>query len=56
VQGEFRVHVHVTTRDGHEADLTGTSVHQWRQSATDIAKQLAAWAQTHQDDLKHTAK
>jgi hypothetical protein len=47
VQGELRVHVHVTTRDGLETDLTGASVHQWKQAAKDIARQLSAWAHGH---------
>lgn len=55
VQGEYRVHVHVTARDGHQADLTGASAHQWQQSAGDIAQQLSTWAKAHQAEL-HAAK
>jgi hypothetical protein len=43
VQGEFRVHAHATFTDGQTADLTGTSSHQWKQGARDIAEQLAYW-------------
>jgi hypothetical protein len=32
-QGEFRAHVHVTTRDGSEADLTGASIHRLTRQA-----------------------
>jgi hypothetical protein len=46
VQGEMRVHVHVTA-DGHAADLTGTSVHQWKQAAIDLADQLSDWVKAH---------
>jgi hypothetical protein len=51
LQGEYRVHVHVTTIDGHEADLTGISTHQWKQSADDVVQQLADWARAHRSDL-----
>jgi hypothetical protein len=47
VDGEYRVHVHVTTRDGSQADLTGTSTHQWKLCATELIRQFVAWAQTH---------
>jgi hypothetical protein len=46
VQGEFRVHVHVTL-DGQDADLVGTSTHQWKLAAWQIADQLEAWAKAH---------
>jgi hypothetical protein len=52
IQGEYRVHVHVTTIDGHQSDLTGTSTHQWKQSADDLVQQLSEWAKTHRVDLK----
>ena len=52
VQGEYRVHVHVTTKGGHTADLTGTSNHQWKQSANDLVQQLSEWAKTQCADLK----
>jgi hypothetical protein len=47
VDGEYRVHVHVTTHDGGQ-DLTGTSTHQWKECATELVRQFVAWAQTHQ--------
>src|ERR1700682_5247591 len=48
VQGEYRVQAHVTV-DGHGADLTGTSTHQWKQAARQIADQLVAWVKAHPD-------
>lgn len=51
VQGEYRVHAHVTI-DGHVADFTGTSTHQWRHSAEDLTHQLSEWAKTQRGDLK----
>ena len=52
VQGEFRVHAHATFTDGQTADLTGTSSHQWKQSAGAIAEQLAYWVHAHQTEIK----
>jgi hypothetical protein len=52
VGGEFRVHAHITTRKGHESELTGLSTHQWKYCAEDIAKQLAGWARAHRDEKK----
>ncbi len=43
-RGEYRVYVHLTTRDGRQVELTGTSAHQWRQSADDLATQLVTIA------------
>jgi hypothetical protein len=55
VQGDYRVHAHLTTIDGHVADLTGTSRQQWRESAEDLAHQLAEWAKTHRSDRNAAA-
>ncbi len=52
VDGEFRVHAHVTA-DGHASDLVGTSTHQWKQSAGDLVDQLAAWAHAHPEPSPH---
>jgi hypothetical protein len=52
VQGEFRVHAHATFTDGQTADLTGTSSHQWKQSALSIAEQLAYWVHAHPTEIK----
>lgn len=49
--GEYRVRVHVTMVDGRESDLTGTSTHQWKQAAKQIADQLVAYAKTHEKEL-----
>jgi hypothetical protein len=56
VQGEYRVHVHVTTIDGHAADLTGTSTHQWKLSADDLIEQLANWAHAHHAEVKQAQR
>jgi hypothetical protein len=52
VEGEFRVHAHITI-DGREADLIGTSTHQWKQAARQIVDQLSAWAKAHSNPSPH---
>lgn len=46
--GELRVHAHVTL-DGQDADLIGTSTHQWKFAAAQIGMQLFAWRKAHPD-------
>jgi hypothetical protein len=46
--GELRVHAHVTF-DGRDADLIGTSTHQWKFAAAQIGMQLFAWRKAHPD-------
>jgi hypothetical protein len=53
LDGEYRVHVHVTIGD-READLTGSSTHQWKKSAEQIVEQLTNWVEAHQANQKKT--
>jgi hypothetical protein len=48
VNGNYVVHARATFKD-HTFDLTGTSVHQWKQSADQIARQLADWIKVNRD-------
>jgi hypothetical protein len=51
VNGEYRLSAHVTS-EGREADLMGTSTHQWKQCAEQILRQIASWAKAHQAELQ----
>lgn len=56
VNGEYRVHVKVTSRDGRSASITGASVHQWKQSADRIATQIITWVKANKDRETRQAK
>jgi len=42
VNGAYVVHAQATFKD-HQFDLPGASTHQWKESAYQIASQLAEW-------------
>jgi hypothetical protein len=46
VNGAYVVHARATFKD-HQFDLTGGSTHQWKESAHQIAIQLAEWVRAH---------
>jgi len=52
VNGTYRVYTRITTTDGREATLTGSSAHQWKKAAKDLVDQLMTWVKKNEATLR----